>query len=219
MGCPELPTLLAGILETLEAAHVAPANVCILVADERDAKRQTLLSGASARWQGVTVRWHDPHDRAALGYLAANRAGDPIYLSRAVLDADFVIPVSVRRPDYSLGDFGIYGGLFPSFADAATACHFASVAAVRAEGRESCRRAADEAGWLLGSRFTVQVIPAPGGDIHYIIAGDVDSVSTESQRVLSAAWNITVSDRADLVVACVSGTDNQQNWRNVARAA
>ena len=212
-GVPQLPAVLAGIVKTLAQTHVDPTRVQVLLADERD-DQVDLTAGLPDAWREITVITHDPCNRDGLGYLAADKAGRPIYFGRPVLDADFVIPVAVMHPAESLGDYGIHGGLLPNFGDAATARQFASPTL----SRETATAAASEAGWLLGSRFTLQVIPAPHGQIAHVFAGDIDAVEAACREVANTTWQATTETEPELVVACLGGPGARQGWRQVARA-
>ena len=55
---------------------------------------------------------------ARLAYLAASSEGKPIYLDRALADADLVIPIGCLRLDGTLGYFGVGSTVFPTFSDA-----------------------------------------------------------------------------------------------------
>ena len=61
---------------------------------------------------------HDPVDRVQLSYLAASTEAKPIYVNRALSDADLVIPIGCLHPEGALGYFGVYSGIFPAFSDA-----------------------------------------------------------------------------------------------------
>ena len=45
----------------------------------------------------VHIEVHNPADRGKLSFLTNTKSGKPIYLNRAVADADFVIPIGAAR--------------------------------------------------------------------------------------------------------------------------
>ncbi|MEM8680208.1 MAG: lactate racemase domain-containing protein [Planctomycetota bacterium] len=213
-GVPQLPAVLAGIIRTLSRASLDVSRVQVLLADERD-QEEDLIADLPAEWKSITIQSHDPGNRDGLGYLAADKSGKPIYFGRAILDADFVIPVSVAYPAGSLGEFGIHGGLLPNFGDAATVKQFA---AMPSSARESGTAAASEAGWLLGSRFTVQVVPASRGQIAQVFAGDIDAVEPACRDAVEEAWAAVTDQQPELVVACLGSDGSRHTWRQAARA-
>ena len=154
-----------------------------------------------------------------LTYLAGSREGKPIYLNRAVGDADLLVPIGCIRPDGSLGYLGVPGGLFPAFADQETQRRFWAPSCAYSSVQLRRRRdEAREALWLLGSRFTLQIIPGSGDQVLHVLAGDVDAVDRRGQQLAGAAWRCAVPRRADLVVAAMEGGRDQQTWENVARS-
>ena len=50
------------------------------------------------------------------------------------------------------------------------------------------RGEADEAGWLLGARFTIQVVPGGGDDVLAVLAGDLDAVCRAGSQRCEDAW-------------------------------
>src|SRR5262245_12672413 len=87
---PEAPEALAVvevIAEVLQGAGVEPGSIEVLATGPvplvLDSSRVTVWSRSV----------HDPDDRSRLAYLASTPGGRRIYLNRAVVDADFVVPV------------------------------------------------------------------------------------------------------------------------------
>jgi nickel-dependent lactate racemase len=169
----------------------------------------------------VALATHDPQDRSQLAYLAANRKGRPILLNRLLFDADFVVPIGCLDLASIAGYHGRHDGLFPTFSDAESAERFRAldVAAVSDHSSQRTRREADEAGWLLGVSFTVQVIPGGGGRLLHVLAGNVDAVFEQGQALCEAAWRYAVPRQAGLVIAALRDEPEQQTWQQVGRAA
>jgi nickel-dependent lactate racemase len=109
--------------------------------------------------------------------------------------------------------------VFPAFADHEAQRRFrAPSCALSSVQLQRRRDEAREALWLLGSRFTLQVIPGRGDEILHILAGDIDAVTARGRQLAGAAWNCVVPKRADLVVAVIDGGSQQQTWENVGRS-
>jgi nickel-dependent lactate racemase len=161
---------------------------------------------------------HDPADRDRLSYLAASTDAKPIYINRAIHDADLVVTIGCLRLSESLGYHGISSSVFPAFSDAANVERYRSRKSSGAAQRERLCKDASEVTWLLGMRFTIQVVPGAGGEILHVLAGDIDAVFREGSRLCDAAWSYQVPRRAELVVATIEGPAVEQTWENVARA-
>jgi len=219
-GVPQAPAIVAETIESLLAVGVSPADIT-LVRTSEDAQAGTDdplgLVPDEARGQ-IIVDTHDPRDRDALSYLAASADGLPIYLNRAIFDADLVISIDVLRLPDSLGYHGTNAGLFPAFSDAASLARFRSTKSHQREERAQLRQEADEVAWLLGSRFTIQVVPGANQQVLAVLAGDAAAVATAGSRACDEAWSYQVPRRAAVVVGTLVGDASQQTWENAARA-
>jgi nickel-dependent lactate racemase len=162
---------------------------------------------------------HDPEDRNQLSYLANIGEGKPVYLNRAICEADFVVPIGCQWPDSAFHYQGIQDGLFPSFADQGALERYRSpVAADSPVQRKRLRKQALEVGWLLGSMFTVRVVAGPGDSMLSVLAGDVGAVDRRGHDLNAAAWSVRIPSRAKLVVAAIQGGPGCQTWQNFGRA-
>jgi nickel-dependent lactate racemase len=79
------------------------------------------------------------------------------------------------------------------------------------------RAQAEEAAWLLGAPFFVQVIEAAGDGLAAVVAG-MAQASAEARRQLDAAWQQRVPQRADTVVAALSGDPARHTFADLAAA-
>lgn len=166
----------------------------------------------------VTLEIHAPDVSGKLALLGSSREGKPVYLNRTLLDADLVVPVGCLRCEGSLGYHGRYGGLYPAFSDAKTQQRFRKAPEVRRNGAAQQRAEVDEIGWLLGTQFTVQVLPGPRDEWLDVLAGEIRHVFELGARRCAEAWTYDLPRRASLVVASLSGGPGQQTWENVGRA-
>ncbi|HTU27442.1 MAG TPA: lactate racemase domain-containing protein, partial [Pirellulales bacterium] len=169
--------------------------------------------------RSITLMTHDPADRKRLSYLAASDEGKPVYIDRVLADADLVIPVGCQRLDATLGFFGLHSGLFPAFSDAKNLERYRAPRVARSPVQlRRMRHEAEQASWLLGVHFLVQVIPAGDDGLLAVLAGQASVVDRAASERCLAAWGSSVPWRASLVVAAVSGSESEQTWLNVARA-
>lgn len=216
-GVPQLPAVIAGVVETLLSGTTQLQEISVVVADEED--RTQLLSRLSSTFrESINIEVHDPAPLAELTYLAASRDGKPVYFNRKICDADVVIPIGVLRLDDSWGYAGVHGCLFPTFSDAATQERFRSPRSDwRAQQRHASKEA-DEAAWLLGVQFTLQITPGPGDSMLHVLAGDAHAVAKRGRELCAAAWLHRAERKASLVVATIEGGQPAQTWDNVTRA-
>ena len=216
------------------AADVVAAVATYLVEEGSEADHITILqtpadpaaeSDPRARlpdvWRDdVALEIHAPELSGKLALLGSSREGRPIYLNRTLLDADLVVPLGCLRCEGSLGYHGQYGGLYPTFSDEKTRQRFRKPRAGEGGRNGSARQRAeiDEIGWLLGTQFTVQVLPGPRDEWLDVLAGEIRHVFELGARRCAAAWTYRVPRRASLVVAALSGGPAQQTWDNLGRA-
>lgn len=208
--------IIRALFDCLVENGVAPTDIQLLIsADEPNARN---LLPAEYRDQ-ATVTTHDPAARDSLSYLAVGADDEPIYLNRSLCDADVVVPIGCLRCEPAIDYHGMFGGLFPTFSGQETQNKmFASAVAHAARDEARCREKIQEAGWLLGVQFTVQVVPGPSGELLQVLAGMPNDVFREGQSAAQQAWFCRVPRTAQLVVAAIDGPAREQTWENVARA-
>jgi nickel-dependent lactate racemase len=109
--------------------------------------------------------------------------------------------------------------LFPAFSDEETQKRFrAPSSADWTAHRRRRHEEADEAAWLLGVQFTIQIAPGPGNSLLHVLAGDAQAVAKQGRALCEAAWRFQPDRRASLVVATIEGGREHQTWENLGRA-
>jgi nickel-dependent lactate racemase len=221
-GLPQPGLLLAALVDYLIEAGAAAGDLTLLRTQcDLDADGEDPRSQLPVAWrEEIAIEIHDPAAKTQLGMLGATPDGRPIYLNRTVLDADLVVPLGCLRAEGSLGYHGRHGGLFPAFADQKTVERYRKPrgAAGRHGVEDSQRKEIDEIGWLLGSQFTVQVVPGAGDSLLAVLAGETNSVFEHGRRLFDAAWGFEAARPASLVIAAMSGRPGVQTWDNLGRA-
>jgi nickel-dependent lactate racemase len=219
-GVPRAAAIVARTIDVLLANGVRAQDITLLrtQADVESGAPDPLDELTGDVRSAVVDKIHDPTRRDSLSYLGASSHARPIYINRAIHDADLVIPIGCLRLEESLGYHGINSSIFPTFADAANADRYRSLGSSEAPRRQRLRKQADEVSWLLGLRFTIQVVPGAGAQILHVLAGDVQAVFREGRWRCDEAWSYGVPERASLVVATIEGDGTQQTWENVGRA-
>ncbi len=217
---PQAATVVERIVATLVGGGVAAEDITLVraLADVEAGAPDPLAALPGEVRRAVTGMVHDPLNRGSLSYLAASTEGKPVYINRSIHDADLVISIGCLRLEQSLGYHGIHSAVFPTFSDAANIDRYHRPTAGQGGQGERLARDADEVGWLLGLRFTVQVVPGAAPEILRVLAGDAEAVRREGGRVCAEAWNCLVPRRASFVVATIGGGAEEQTWENVGRA-
>jgi len=219
-GVPRTPEVVAGVVHALLAGGISPESLEIVrAAHDGDLTEDAASALPAVVREAITLSHHDPTNLDALAYLAASKEGKPIYFNRRICDADVVIPISTLRLDDCLGYVGVYSGLFPTFSDEQTQQRFrAPSSADWSAHRRRRREEAEEAAWLLGVQFTLQVMPGAGNSLLGVLAGDAHAVAKRGAELCVAAWRHKSPTRASLVVASIEGGPEQQTWENFGRA-
>jgi nickel-dependent lactate racemase len=214
---PELALLLTPVLEVIVSAGVNPEAITLLCPPSTS--NQPWLDDLPEQFEETRLEVHDPADRNHLSYLATTKHGRRIYLNRTAVDADQLVLLTARRYDPHLGISGCEGALYPAVSDLATLQESDGRLSLDAPGQEvwPARREAAEVAWLLGAPFAVQVIESEGDGIARVLAGPVDA-SALGQRELDARWRLSVSARAETVVASVSGDPPRHRFADLAAA-
>jgi nickel-dependent lactate racemase len=219
---PQAAQITAVVIEALLDAGVGADGISVLQAtangDASDDDPCRLLS-SSVR-EKVTLVRHDPTDRQAFAYLAADDAGEPIVVHRAIQDADLVLPIGCLHRDTAAGYFGIHSAVFPAFSDKRTLERFRNPDTLGHGGQQRRQLAheADHVAWLLGINFTLQLVPGGGDQFLHVLAGQSEAVRHRGREWYRAAWREPLARRASLVVAAIEGGTSQQTWENLGRA-
>ncbi len=199
--CPRPASIVKTLLHAFEDAGVASEDLKV-VAMPGHAGIADLGS-----IDGSSVRVHDPDDRTELAYLATTKQGRRIYLSRALTDADVVVPVGRIGYDPDLGYRGPWSVVFPGLTDRETAraVRNGGFDATGDEPRTVDRAAIDESfevNWLLGTQFHIGLLPGADGLLE-VVAGRDASVRDRGIAELERNWTFRAPARAELVVAGV----------------
>ena len=221
-GVPDGDRIAAAVIRCLVGGGIDPESITLL----RTGAAAEAGFGDPSPWLaegirgGLVIVTHDPTDRNRLAYLATSSRGEGILLNRAIIDADVVLPIGCFHGRHVAGNFGMFSAIFPDFADEKNQKRFRSPKTLGARGyhKKSVVAAVDEVGWLLGTAFTIQVVPGPGSSVLHVLAGEVGAVKKQAARLYRSAWHWSVPRRASLVVAAIEGNSHEQTWDNLGRS-
>ena len=221
-GTPESAALIAGIWRILSQREVSPEDLVILqpagIPGTATPDPRALLP-EDVRSQ-VTWKIHDPTIPDECTYLAATTTGERVYLARELIDADLAISVGPICFDSVIGHRGTNSVFFPglSSADALSRAIGQGHSELGPDDERPLRRLMDEVGWLMGTQFSLQVIPAAAGGVSHVLAGSPDSVFQKGTAVLADNWLMKLDARPEIVVAAVDGDKGEQGWESVCAA-
>ncbi len=219
-GLPEAARVTAAVIRSLVEAGVDPDGIAVLrTGDDVDADDPCRLVPEEVK-RRIEVLRHDPGDRQRLAYLTATESGEPILLSRTIQEADLVLPIGCLHDEAAAGYYGPHSTIFPAFSDRKTLARFRSLGSLNVRGsrKQELSLQVDQVAWLLGINFTIQLVPAAGGSVLHVLAGQSEAVWRRGRELYRAAWSCPAPHQASLVVAAVEGGSNQQDWQNFGRA-
>lgn len=220
-NAPTSAEMIAAVWNVFEEQGISPDSVSILQpppkGGEQSSDPRSLLP-AKVR-KSMTWRVHDAAaDQCA--YLSATASGDRIYLARELIDADVTISIGAVEYDPLLGYQGTHSVFYPGLST--------SAAMRKAQGQghselgpddeRPLRQVIDEIGWLLGTQFSLQVLPSAGAGAADYIAGAADAVFRRGKKMLSDSWLVELEARPELVVAAVDADSHGHGWNQIAAA-
>lgn len=219
---PEASLLIAALWEELSRSRIAAENLLILQPatwGEHPKLDPRADLPAEVREK---VRWsiHDPTDENSCAYLASTAAGERVYLAKEVVDADVVVTVGETTFDRLWGYRGTCSSLYPGLSNVETIrrCQGQGHRELSPDDERPLREMCQEAAWLLGTQFTVQVIASLTGRFSHVLAGSLEGVLREARRLLTDHWLIQIDQRPELVVVSVDLDAGGHGWRQVAAA-
>lgn len=205
---PQIGAVREAIMGCVETAGVAGADVGVLRADPLDG------TGLQTAEPGATP--FDPAGEAATAYLAADADSRPLYLSRALVDADVVVAVGRFGWDASLAGRSLEGELWPAFGRREN--RDSLVRAMLQDGRKALvdwRSELQDITWQLGVMASLRLVAGCGGTLHAACFGLPEEAARDA-RAAASGWRPRVDDPADVAVATLSSA--APRFRDLVRA-
>jgi hypothetical protein len=199
---PQAAEVVAAVATRLVAAGVDPADITVL----RAPPLEPLGCGVPEQTRGVpaigAATAFDPAVEPQTSYMAADEAGRPIHLARALVDADVVVSIGQWGWDAAFGGRSIEGELWPTFSR--RSCREEIVRSLARRGR----RAIDawmvsnhEATWQLGVCANLRLV---AGRADTLAAAAFGLSDARQARRLAAGWRPRVRATAMLTIASLS---------------
>lgn len=200
---PSAREVLAAVVSALALAGIGSGSITALAPSIPDGGWGAILP------EGVAGIVHDADDPNANAYLAATSTERRIYLNRALVDADLVLPIAALGVDPVLGVAGPWSALFPGLAGTENLKAVPKPEAALVE--------ATEVGWLLGVQLQLGLLPGVDG-LAAALAGTGDTLRVAATAAIEASWTVRSPQRSAVVVAGVGGPGRAASIDDLARA-
>jgi hypothetical protein len=223
---PQADVVVAVLRERLVASGVAPEDVQVLRGAGLESTAAVALAGGGspsatesagggANAIGSVVSF-DPTDDTATAYLAADDEGQPLYMARALVDADVVVAVGGWGWDAAVGGRSPEGELWPTFSR--LECRRRFDVALARRGRQALpdwRSGAWEATWQLGICASLRLVAGRRDTLHAACFGLPDEAARQARQAADA-WRPSIDEPVALTVATLSRPAG--SFRAVTRA-
>lgn len=188
---PQAPHVIGALTEQLSTAGVDPAALSVLHA------------GPTVTGLDAAQEFH-ADTAAETAYLAADEAGRPLHVARALVDADVVVTVGAWAHDARLGGRSLAGELWPAFGR--TACDATLMLDLARRGRRALQPWAENVRtltWQLGVTSCLRLVAGRDGSLAFAAFGVAEEAARRAKQA-AAAWAPAVAVPADLAICSLS---------------
>jgi len=187
---PQADSVVAAVVAGLAGAGVAADSIHVLHA------------GGAAGPPG-SVEFDATVD-AATSYLAADEAGEPLYLARQLVDADVVVAVGGWGWNAALGGRSLAGELWPAFSRRQAADRLTLDLARRGRlALADWKARMHDITWQLGVCASLRIVAGSHGSLHAATFGLPDEASRLA-RAAARAWCPAIDEPVELAVVSLS---------------
>lgn len=160
---------------------------------------------------------HDPESKEVLGYLGTSTGGERIYLTKHLLEADFILPIEMVSYDPLIGYAGGGSLLYPDFSSQESIIKSRGQSHRELTPAESrpLRQLIDEIGWILGLQYSLQVIPAAGKGVSEVVFGSIEAAFRKAKEFLDQYWKLEPSYKSEVVVVGVESGPAGHTWNQL----
>jgi lactate racemase len=209
--------ILPPILDSLQAAGIAPTDTLILVATglhrENTPTELAEMLGEEVLARGVRVENHIARDRDAHVYLGETDCGIPAWVDRRYVEADLKITTALVEPHLMAGYSGGRKAICPGLCAVETVMHWHGphmLAPDEARAgnlvanpvHEQALQIADLAG---GADFIVNVTMDEERDVTGVFAGDMRAAHEAAIARAERQARVTIPEPVDIVVTTAAG--------------
>lgn len=209
---PETPFVADLIIEVCEQLKLIPdegVHMTLLLPQDSEAQDWKWLKDQLPvhLQEQLTFHIHNPAEKTSISYLASSANGERIYLNTLLTDADLIVSIGFIAFDSLLGFRGTSSSLYPTYSNTETLrdAHTQGHPELSPNQQRVFRELVDEVGWLLGTQFTVQVVPGTSKRPTAILSGLPDVVMERGRELVNETWRVTLDEHVDGVVLTIPG--------------
>ncbi|MFH1302852.1 MAG: lactate racemase domain-containing protein [Planctomycetota bacterium] len=216
---PAVSEILNSLWNYFSGCGIEAGDVTILQSPSAQSDLQQKLKDAVAPELQEKAQWitHDPEAKETHGYLGTSAGGERIYLSKHILEADFILPIELVGYDPLIGYVGGGSSIYPGFSsqEAIVKSRGQSHRELTPAESRPLRQLIDEVGWMLGLQYSLQVIPASGSGVSEIVFGSSEAAFRKSKELLDQYWKLQPSYKSEVVVIAVEGGPAGHHWNQL----
>jgi hypothetical protein len=219
-GLPDCDSIVHGVLKAVQQCELGKVEV--VVSDTLDADSMDRLKRGLP--DNVQLTIHRLGDRGSERYLGADEDAEPIRLNLSLVDADFVLPISVMRVTDPLVGGPSADALFPGMVDDGQLKRLQRSTLRSIEKHENYHNdwaagQSEQVRWALGVQLMLAVEVNAVGGVGRVIASSPESLREAIRTHFATSRGGGDQGSSDVVVACVDGGASQQSMENLVRAA
>lgn len=219
-GLPDCDSIIQGVLRAVEQCELGKVEVVVndsLDADSMDRLKRGLPDN-------VQLTIHRLGDRGSERYLGADEDAEPIRLNLSLVDADFVLPISLMRVTDPLVGGPSADALFPGMVDDGQLKRLQRSTLRSIEKHENYHNdwaagQSEQVRWALGVQLMLAVEVNASGGVGRVIASSPETLREAIRTHFATTRGGGDQGSSDVVVACIDGGTSQQSMENLVRAA
>lgn len=226
---PHPDLVLVALVQYLATLDIETADIIVVVtprtAERLGIPREVYFSPDANRSEGkapiifpvtfgfhsINFQVHDPENEVGCSYLVANSEGEPIYVNRALVDADVILPIGCP----AAGDANQQSDcIYPDFSNEGSRARLATGQSTFLSRWQEVELAND----TLGSFFTIQVVCGPGGTVRNIFCGARKDATDQARRATNELWTFDWPQDSEMTVGTIESDAQYQDWNDFANA-
>ena len=187
-----------------QAPHVVTAVTEQLATAGVDREAISVLHAGPAVTGLTSAQEFHADTLAETAYLAADEAGRPLHVARALVDADVVVTMGEWSYDARLGGRSLGGELWPAFGRAE--CDATLMLDLARKGRRALRpwaRSVRTLTWQLGVTSCLRLVAGRDGTLAFAAFGTADDAARRARQAASD-WAPEVAAPSDLTICSLS---------------
>tara|TARA_R110002095_G_scaffold153014_2_gene133046 strand:- start:1287 stop:2528 length:1242 start_codon:yes stop_codon:yes gene_type:complete len=216
---PAVCEIINSLWSSFSSCGIEAGDVTILQSPAAQPELQQKLKAAVVPELQEKSQWvaHDPEAKETHGYLGTSAGGERIYLSKYLLEADFILPIELVGFDPLIGYAGGGSSIYPGFSsqEAIVKSRGQSHRELTPAESRPLRQLIDEVSWMLGLQYSLQVIPASGQGVADIVFGSNEAAFRKGKELLDQYWKLEPSYKAEVVVVAVESGPAGHQWNQL----